>query len=254
MKYFKHFKVHITENAFCIKFYHVFTKPLPLLDNKRLQITNECSCISLLIVPCSQAVKPHGLLIMPDPQMGVCSAIKLRTLSVSFLISEWVMPCICRLELHFFFSKSIYRSACRCQFKHTTVLEGSADRELFYTKAAGTFRSLLLELAPSKSVWGSVFISLCSIHSGVLDEPEHGLTLWCPFACVCVSKVSFSWKQMQGGCFWGYFQNITSWGTQWVVMYRLLHQLKGSLLTARLAQGLKGLTAKELHCSGKRTG
>lgn len=96
---------------------HVFTKPLPLPDNNRLQITNECSCISLLIVTSSQAVKSHGLLIMPDPQMEVCSAIKFRTLSVSFLISEWVMPYICRAEPHFLSSKSIDRWACRCQFR-----------------------------------------------------------------------------------------------------------------------------------------
>lgn len=111
------FKFILLKMPFVWNSYHVFTKPLPLLDNNTLQITNECSCISLLIVTCSQAVKPHGLLIMPDPQMEVCSTIKFHTLSVSFLISEWVMSYICRAELHFLVSKSIYSLACRCQFR-----------------------------------------------------------------------------------------------------------------------------------------
>lgn len=140
--------------------YHVFAKPLPLLDNNRLQITNECSCISLLIVTCSQAVKSHGLLIMPDPQMEGCSAIKFHTLSVSFLISEWVMPYTCRAELHFLFLRaSIDRRAdvsSDCVAHHSS---GRISRlgAKFYAKASGSSRSLGLELAPSKSGLGFDF-------------------------------------------------------------------------------------------------
>lgn len=241
---------------FVLNSYHVFTKPLPLLDNKRLQITNECSCISLLIVTCSQAVKSHGLLIMPDPQMEVCGAIKFRTLPVSFLISEWVMPYICRAEPRFLFLRaSIDRRAdvnsdCAAHHNFGRISRLGAK---FYAKAVGTSRSLLLELAPAKSGLGfDYFFFYIRYTWEVWVSLSTDSLCACPFACVCDSKVSFS--REQGGCFRGYCQNITTWCTQLVVMYKSLLQLKGSLLTARLALRLNGLTAKQLHCAGKRIG
>lgn len=141
----------------------VFTKPLPLPDNNSLPITNECSRISLLIVTCSQAVESHGLLIMPDPQMELCGTIKLHTLSVSFLISEWVMPYICRAELLFLFLRAAIdrpadvNSDCAAHHSFGRISRLGAN---LCTKAAGTPGSLLLELAPSKTVLGVDFIFL----------------------------------------------------------------------------------------------
>lgn len=76
------------------------------------------------------------------------------------------MPYICRAELHFLFLRaSIDRRAdvnSDCVAHHNF---GRISRlgARFHAKAAGTSRTLLLELAPSKSVWGFSFILFFSI-------------------------------------------------------------------------------------------
>lgn len=169
---------------------------------------------------------------------------------MSFLISEWVMPYICRAELLFLF----LRAAIDWPADVNSDSFGRISRLVanFCTKAAGTPGSLLLEQAPSKTGLGVDFVFLYWVILGGLGKPEHRLT--CPFACVCDSKVSFSWKGLQGGCFLGYCPTITTWWTQLAIMYKSLLQLKGALLTVRLVLQLKGLTAKWFHCLGKRIG
>lgn len=113
---------------------------------------------------------------MPDPQMEVLRAIKFHTHSVSFLISEWVMPYVYRAELHCLGSKSVDRWMCRCQFRLHCIPHFWKDQKIrSFTPKLPT--GVCLGSWLSQEMIGVLFYFLSWLYLGGLDEFHIRLTL-----------------------------------------------------------------------------